>query len=468
MTATAPQRPDADPARGGAASPAASPTAPPGPPQAPAPRAARPSRWVRGRRVPAASSRATGLLRELARHAPLALAVALPVALLVGLLTGPLGARAEVVHRATTSGVVVPGSAGDTTDPDDAARVAAAYVAAATDPELLATAAAGTGWTAEQASERIAVALGETPGVVDVTVTTSGAGTSTEQAQEVAAAVLPALEPAVLAEHTAAVQTWTDQLDEQLAAVQAQLAQVNATAPGSADANRLAADAELRVQQLSRIERAQPPALMSSGQAVALPDVVPASTAGRAWRDAAVAFVVTALLVAALATALAGRRGHALTRATGRRLARRGLGSYLEVPRDPVGTSALLPLRAAVGSALAAGQQVVVLVAPGATRGEAASMVAPAGAGSAHLVVVNLDQPWWRYVDATRAAQVVLVAPYGSSSRALADEATTALAPLGAPVHVVLLTVPAGLTPFDVTTTGSLPVVPPAAARSSL
>ncbi len=459
MTATAPQRPDADPTPGGVASLAAAldPTRDTARDAAQAPRTARPSRWVRGRRVPAASSRATGLLRELARHAPLALAVAL----LVALLTGLLSARAEPVHRATTSGVVVPGSAGDTTDPDDAARVASAYVAAAADPALLATAADGAGWSAEEASQNIAVGLGGAPGVVDVTVTTSGPGSSTEQAQEVAAAVLPALEPVVLAEHTAAVQTWTDQLDEQLAAVQAELA---TAAPGSTDATRLAADAELRLQQLSRIERAQPPALLGSGEAVALPDVVPAS---HAWRDAAVAFVVTALLVAGIATALAGRRGQVLTRATGRRLARRGRGSYLEVPRDPVGTSVLLPLRAAVGGALAAGQQVVVLVAPGATRGEAASMVAPAGAGSSHLVVVNLDQPWWRYVDATRAAQVVLVAPYGSGSRALAEEATTALAPLGAPVHVVLLTVPAGLTAFDVTTTGSIPAVPPA-ERSSL
>jgi len=466
VTATAPQRPDADPDPGGAASlaaaldPARDRARDRARDQAPAPRTARPSRWVRGRRVPAASSRTTGLLRELARHAPLALAVALLVALLAGLLS----ARAEPVHRASTSGVVVPGSAGDTTDPDDAARVAAAYVAAATDPALLATAAAGAGWSAEQAAERISVGLGGAPGVVDVTVTTSGAGSSTQQAQEVAAAVLPALEPAVLAEHTAAVQVWTGRLDEQLAAVQTELAQLSATSPGSADAARLAADVELRQQQLSRIERAQPPALMSSGEAAALPDVVPAS---HALRDAAVAFAVTALLVAGIATALAGRRGHALTRATGRRLARRGRGSYLEVPRDPVGTSVLLPLRAAVGGALAAGRQVVVLVAPGATRGEAASMVAPAGAGSSHLVVVNLDQPWWRYVDATRAAQVVLVAPYGSGSRALAEEATTALAPLGAPVHVVLLTVPAGLTAFDVTTTGSIPVVPPA-ERSSL
>lgn len=437
MTATAPPRSDTTP----------------GPGEGPAPRTARPSRWVRGRRVPAASSRAGGFLREQVRHAPLALGLALLVALVVGLLT----ARAEPVHGATATAVVVPGSAGDTADPDDASRVAAAYVAAASDPAVLARASASAGWTAEEAARNIDVSLGEAPGVVDVTVTTSGAGSSTEQAQAVAGAVPAALQTAVLAEHAAVISSWTDQLTSQLQGVQEQLA---AAAPDSGEAQRLAADAQLRVEQLGRIGRAQPPALMGSGAAVALPDVV---APRHAWRDAAVAFVVTALVAALGAVLLSGLRGAALTRATGRRLARRGRGSYLEVPRDPVGTSVLLPLRGAVGSALAAGQQVVVLVAPGCHRGEAASLVAPAGAGSAHLVVVHLDQPWWRYVDATRVAQAVVVAPYGASARALADEAVASLAALGAPAHVVLLTVRAGITAHDVAaTTGSIPAVPPA------
>lgn len=51
-----------------------------------------------------------------------------------------------------------------------------------------------------------------------------------------------------------------------------------------------------------------------------------------------------------------------------------------------------------------------------------------------------LDQPWWRFVDAARVAQVVLVATEDTTALEQVEQAATDAAGRGALAHLVLLT----------------------------
>lgn len=236
----------------------------------------------------------------------------------------------------------------------------------------------------------------------------------------------------MLQQHAAAIKVWTDQLQAQLASVRAQY---SAAAPGSANQGRADADVVVRLQQLSAIYRAQPPLLLESGAARALPD-----DTTRAWLVALVAFTAATLLALAIGALLSTRRGGALTPSSAQRLAHRGHSTYLQVPLDDLGSATLLPLRGDVARALSTGHQVLVLVAAGLTRGEAAALLIRAGADTTHLAVVDLDEPWWRYVDAAVVAEVVVVATDGAATVSQVEEATAAAAGMGATSHIVMLT----------------------------
>lgn len=369
------------------------------------------------------------VLRELSHQMPLAISVAAVLAV----ITGVLSARTPPVHRAAITAVVVPGSAGDTSKTADLARLTAAYVAAAHTPAVLAAATKGTGWDTEQAASSISVHPGSTPGVVEVLVSVPGAQGSSDQATQVASAVPTALQSQVLTEHDSAVAVWTDDLKKQLASVRAQY---SAAEPGSANQARADADVVVRLAQLSTIQRAQPPALMAPSTAISLPDLH-----HQPLLDAVAAFALITVVTAALAMLISGRRGATVTRTSGRRLAARGRGTYLELSSSAaVGDPALLPLRGDIARALEAGREVVVLVATGTDLNEATALLVPASVDTTHLVVAGLHHPWWRYVNATDVAHVVLVANYGSAPRQRATDAIRAATGMGAPAHLLLLT----------------------------
>lgn len=363
-----------------------------------------------------------GHARELVRVALPAVVVALLVALTVFFVrdSGP------GVYEST---VVVEIRSTDAVSGSDASlgQLIAPYVALSEDSRVVAAIAAEVGEDPAALSGNIWVDYGSSPTLLTVT---ARAG-SQEEADRLAQVVVAALDQAQNTRNRTALESRIADLDGIVAGLRADLA---ADAGDSGDGGPdpvLQAELDSRLDQLRAVRSG---AGAEHLQVLAAPAGSGAKVSPKPKAEAAVAFLLTLIVVAELLVVANGRFGSAVTPAWARRISRRYRTAVQIVapgpPRLPLDTVVMLHQRAILGE--------TILILDGSGVEDEPDVF---GDAAEHVIRCGLAEQWWKRLRAEKPGLALIVVTVGSDERSAVEDSLRALAEIEVPSRLVVLAV---------------------------
>ncbi|WP_238422461.1 hypothetical protein [Gordonia sp. 'Campus'] len=382
-----------------------------------------------GRRDAPPSIDLFGHFRDLAR-------VAIP-AILIGILVGasvfalrsalvPKEYSATVTAEITPAGTIIPGDA-------FVEQLRAPFVALSTDENVLrqVLTQVDTGWTTGELSSHVTTTPGSAPTMMDFTATAP----TSEQAEDVARAMVTAISAASLSNHARDITRQIDQMRAQVTAERVR----NRALPDRSDA-KVESDATLADldSQLTRLQNSSSDTLT----VLAAPSVSDVPVAPNPTQEGAVAGIAATIIAAELLVLFRGRRGRRPNPIWARRAAHR-FGAQLTYGKrgEPALPSTLLPAfaqrhRRAQVALILTGENVDV-------RGLLDDLAPPPGdTGAGHRMRVEqaaLQDAWWQRVDPAELALAVVVLSSSGRDRKAADAALSQLAEIGSTRYLIVL-----------------------------
>lgn len=369
-----------------------------------------------------------GHFRDLVRVAVPAILIGIIVGASVFALRTALVAEeysATVVAEITPAGTIIPGDA-------FVEQLRAPFVALSTDENVLqqVLTQVDTGWTTDELSSHVTTAPGTAPTLMDFTATAP----TSEQAEDVARAMVTAISAASLSTHARDITRQIDQLRAQVTAERVR----NRALPDRSDA-KVESDATLADldSQLTRLQNSSSDTLTI----LAAPSASEVPVTPKPAQEGAVAGIAATIIAAELLVLFRGRVGRRPNPIWARRAAHRS-GAQLTYGQrgEPALPSTLLPAfaqrhRRAEVALILAGEHVDA----GRLIGE---LVPPADdAATGHRLRVAqhpLTDAWWQSVDPGDLALAVVVVSSSGRDRKAADQALSQLAAIGSTRHLIV------------------------------
>ncbi|MFD3811697.1 hypothetical protein [Rhodococcus sp. NPDC058639] len=362
-----------------------------------------------------------GHARELARVALPAAVAAAVVALAVFFVrdSGPGVYESTVVVEIRSSAAVSGSDA-------SLGQLIAPYVALSEDSRVVAAIAAEVGEDPAALSGNIWVDYGTSPTLLTVTARDG----SQEEADRLAQVVVAALDQTQSTRNRTALESRIADLDGIVAGLRAELA---AGADDSVDGSPdpvLQAELDSRLDQLRAVRSG---AGAEHLQVLAAPAGSGTKVSPKPKAEAAVAFLLTLIVVAELLVVLNGRFGRTVTPAWARRTSRR-YRTALQVdtsgsPRLPLDTVVMLHRRASLGEAILVLDGAGVEVEPDVFGDAAAERIIRCG----------LTEQWWKQLGQEKVGLALIVVTTGSEDRATVENSLRALAEIEVPTRLVVL-----------------------------
>ncbi len=362
-----------------------------------------------------------GHARELVRVALPALVLALLLALTVFFVrdSGP------GVYEST---VVVEIRSTDAVSGSDASlgQLIAPYVALSEDSRVVAAIAAEVGMDPAELSGNIWVDYGSSPTLLTVTARDG----SQEDADRLAQVVVAALDQAQRTRNRTALESRIADLDGIVAGLRADLA------AGAGDNEDGSPDPVLQAELDSRLDQLR--AVRSGAgtehlQVLAAPAGSGAKVSPQPKAEAAVAFLLTLVVVAELLVAANGRFGRTVTPAWARRISRRYRTAVQIVapgpPRLPLDTVVMLHQRAVLGE--------TILILDGSGVEDEPDVFGDAAAE--RVIRCGLGEQWWKRLRAEKPGLALIVVTVGSDERSAVEDSLRALAEIEVPARIVVL-----------------------------
>lgn len=366
---------------------------------------------------------------DLARHFRELRQVVLP-ALLVALLCAGVvfGVRsvapprwdATVVARAE----LATASQTPTADSTSVALLTAPYVALGVDASVLhdIVDAARVPWTDAEAASRITVSEGQTPGLLTIAVT----GNSAEQASVVAKQAVATLDSAARSRAREAVAAASVQIQDDASALNDQVQSLSVLDPKRA---ALQAQYQSALDQIGQVSGAGLSRL--AGLSDPVTSVGPVSP--KPARDAALALLVVLIVGAELMVALRGRLGRTVSSSWAGRVARKR-GATLVDCTGHAAEAGIVQMETLLLRRLRSGADVLILPAA-PTVDEFLTLLHTVAGDEGHrgpqsgqLIVLSVDDPWWRSAAVEQVALAIVVGRRGAPARGAVWRQLVALA----------------------------------------
>ncbi len=361
--------------------------------------------------------------------------VAVP-AILIGIIVGasvfalrtalvPKEYSATVVTEITPAGTIIPGDA-------FVEQLRAPFVALSTDENVLqqVLTQVDTGWTTGELSSHVTTTPGTAPTLLDFTATAP----TSQQAEDVARAMVTAISAASLSTHARDITRQIDQLRAQVTAERVR----NRALPDRSDA-KVESDATLADldSQLTRLQNSSTDTLTI----LAAPSASEVPVSPKPAQEGAVAGIAATIIAAELLVLFRGRVGRKPNPIWARRAAHR-YGAQLTYGRrgEPALPSTLLP---AFAQRHRRAQIALILTGEHVDADRLVGDLVPPADDAAtghHLRVAQhpLTDAWWQRVDPGDLALAVVVVSSSGRDRKAADQALSQLATIGSTRHLIV------------------------------
>ncbi len=368
-----------------------------------------------------------GHFRDLAR-------VAVP-AILIGLFIGVcvFGLRTVLVSKEYSATVVAEITPASDIIPGDAyiEQMRAPFIALSTDENVLrqVLTQVETDWDTAELREHVTTGPGTTPSLLLFTATAP----SSEQAEEVARAMVSAISSAAVSNHARDNSRAVDEMRAQITAERARNQALPDRGDSKAESNAMLADLN---SQLTRLQNSSTDNLTI----LAAPPAGETPVTPNPTQEGAVAAIVAAILAAEILVLVRGRIGREPNPIWARRIAHK-YGAHLSYDEGPEPglPATLLPAltqrhrRAQVALILTGDQIDPDRLLHG--------LAPPTDNGSAQPIQIErlpLTEAWWNRVDTSDLALAVVAISSGSTDCALAEQTLAQLAEVGVTRHLVV------------------------------